>query len=349
MSDILSIPSYKTAGGVTYYQVVLKLPLRQSTVSKRYSEFVDLVDKLTADLGIGSSDFPYKLPPKSLGFLKFGNRQKGAFLDERQAALARFMAHIIQDRDLQNNPIVHDFLQLPINFKFTSNLFRKQGSGNAREKDMIIGDHEMASIDQFRWMEILRLIHSTIADLKANYSPTINHKITTRDTLNKLIRPNLDRLQTILQNHSHQRLFDEKEYQRRGKLAKEVDTEMAELAGLIDTQSQTSSFPSDKEEIFSGGKSSGKRVFGAGAQPRETKETLSLDNRGLLQQQMQIHKAQDQEAEELRKIIARQREIGIIINNEVEEQNELLDSFNSDVDATTDKVKAARGRAKRIL
>lgn len=349
MSDILSIPSYKASGGVVYYQVALKLPLRQSTVFKRYSDFVDLVEKLTGDLGINSSDFPYKLPPKSLGLFKFGNRQKEAFLEERQVSLARFLTQVIQDRDLQNSPIVHDFLQLPINFKFTSNLFRQQSPGNSRENDIIIGDHEMGNIDQFRWMELLRLIRSFVAELKTNYSRTVNHKIATRDKLNKLIRPNFDRLQTILQKHSDQHLIDEKEYLRRGLVAKEVEGEILELAAIIDGQSTAGSFPSDKEELFNTGKSSGKRVFGAPAQPRETKETLSLDNRALLQQQVQIHKSQDQEAEQLRKIIARQREIGMIINNEVEEQNELLDSFNQDVDTTTDKVKAARGRAKRIL
>ena len=81
----------------------------------------------------------------------------------------------------------------------------------------------------------------------------------------------------------------------------------------------------------------------------ETNDTLPLNNQELLQQQIQIHKNQDQELYELRKLIQRQRELGELINTEVEEHNELLDGFEHEVENAAAKVKSARLRARKIL
>ena len=72
-----------------------------------------------------------------------------------------------------------------------------------------------------------------------------------------------------------------------------------------------------------------KRVLGGAV--KETPETLPL-NKELLQHQVQIHQNQDKELDQLRVLIARQKQIGELINAEVEEQNEMLDRFNEEVD-----------------
>ena len=88
-----------------------------------------------------------------------------------------------------------------------------------------------------------------------------------------------------------------------------------------------------------------KRVLGGAV--KETPETLPLNNKELLQHQVQIHQNQDKELDQLRVLIARQKQIGELINAEVEEQNEMLDRFNEEVDYTSSKIKQARRRAKR--
>ena len=90
-----------------------------------------------------------------------------------------------------------------------------------------------------------------------------------------------------------------------------------------------------------------KRVLGGAV--KETPETLPLNNKELLQHQVQIHQNQDKELDQLRVLIARQKQIGELINAEVEEQNEMLDRFNEEVDYTSSKIKQARRRAKKIL
>ena len=90
-----------------------------------------------------------------------------------------------------------------------------------------------------------------------------------------------------------------------------------------------------------------KRVLGGAI--KETPETLPLNNHELLQHQIQIHQNQDKELNQLRALIARQKQIGELINAEVEEQNEMLDRFNEEVDYTSSKIKQARRRAKKIL
>ena len=87
-----------------------------------------------------------------------------------------------------------------------------------------------------------------------------------------------------------------------------------------------------------------KRVLGGAV--KETPETLPLNNKEL-QHQVQIHQNQDKELDQLRVLIARQKQIGELINAEVEEQNEMLDRFNEEVDYTSSKIKQARRRAKR--
>jgi hypothetical protein len=65
---------------------------------------------------------------------------------------------------------------------------------------------------------------------------------------------------------------------------------------------------------------------------KETERTRELDNQGVLQLQKQTMEDQDMSIEELRKIVQRQKELGIAINAELEIQNELLKLTDEDTD-----------------
>lgn len=90
--------------------------------------------------------------------------------------------------------------------------------------------------------------------------------------------------------------------------------------------------------------SGGLRVLGG----QETADTVNLTTAELLQQQKQIHKDQDHEVEQLRQIVARQRQLGQAIGDEVDLQNEMMDQFSEEIDRTKDKLAGARERAKKF-
>jgi hypothetical protein len=65
---------------------------------------------------------------------------------------------------------------------------------------------------------------------------------------------------------------------------------------------------------------------------KETERTRELDNEGVLQLQRQMMQSQDDNVDELRKIIIRQRELGTQINEELEVQNDLLRLADEEAD-----------------
>lgn len=350
MSDIISITNTSTSSdGKVYYHIALKLPLRSFTITKRYSEFDELVNKLCIDLGISNQDFPYVLPPKT-GILSFTSSKSESIKNDRKIKLSQFLNSLIRDKDLQNNSIVHNFLQLPINFTFTDTLFRSDSDEKSgHERDLIIDDESL--ITNFKWLEILRFFKFTISELSKNYDYSVQRKITTRDKVNKLIKPNLSKLSHRLNTLHKSRDIDTNEYNRRIVLLKDVENELSNLQdNLLSQNNYTSSQNFDSKRDLLNGANPSKRVFGkSDFTPRETNDTMALGNKELLQQQQQIHKIQDQEVESLRKIVARQRQLGETINLEVLEQNQLLDMFAEEVDQTTDKVRSARNKARNIV
>ncbi|CAH7671483.1 hypothetical protein BY996DRAFT_6429786 [Phakopsora pachyrhizi] len=78
--------------------------------------------------------------------------------------------------------------------------------------------------------------------------------------------------------------------------------------------------------------------------PQETSETRQLNNRQLMETQLNetITKAQDSKLRSLTKVLLRQKRIGLMINQELLEQNEILDELTSNVDVTSNKLKEAR-------
>jgi regulator of vacuolar morphogenesis len=80
----------------------------------------------------------------------------------------------------------------------------------------------------------------------------------------------------------------------------------------------------------------------------ETAKTRELDNEGVLQLQKQMMQNQDLDVEELGKIVRRQREMGMQINQELELQNEMLTQVDVDVDRVNSKLDVARKRVKKI-
>lgn len=86
----------------------------------------------------------------------------------------------------------------------------------------------------------------------------------------------------------------------------------------------------DKEALV--GSASRKPARSGRVLGKETERTRELDNKGVLQLQRETMEDQDMGLEELRKIVARQRELGVAINGELQVQNDLLRLADEDVD-----------------
>jgi regulator of vacuolar morphogenesis len=126
------------------------------------------------------------------------------------------------------------------------------------------------------------------------------------------------------------------ELRRRKDLLASARKEKDGLENLLNAMATKSKLDSavatmrDKERLIGRGPS-GKpkpgRVLG-----KETDQTRELDNEGVMQFQKQIMQNQDQSAEELLKILSRQKQLGVAINEELQIQKELLNQVDEDVD-----------------
>jgi regulator of vacuolar morphogenesis len=90
------------------------------------------------------------------------------------------------------------------------------------------------------------------------------------------------------------------------------------------------------------------RVFGAAAAAQETEATRPLDNQSLLQlQEQQVHQ-QDEQLEELTAVLRRQKQIGIVIGDEIQKQITMLDEFDADLDQFGNKMYKAKKNLNRL-
>ncbi len=109
----------------------------------------------------------------------------------------------------------------------------------------------------------------------------------------------------------------------------------SKLDGTLATVQQTQALVGTQPKIG--------RVLG-----KEMARTRELDNHGVLQLQKQMMQDQVMGVEELRKIVARQKELGVAINNQLEVQNEMLKMVDGDVTRVQGKVDVAKKRIGKI-
>ncbi|KAF7166802.1 hypothetical protein CNMCM6106_002500 [Aspergillus hiratsukae] len=102
----------------------------------------------------------------------------------------------------------------------------------------------------------------------------------------------------------------------------------------------------DKEALV--GSASRKPARSGRVLGKETERTRELDNQGVLQLQKTTMEDQDMSIEELRKIVHRQKELGIAINAELEIQNELLKLTDEDTDRLQKKIEIGKKRVGKI-
>ena len=105
----------------------------------------------------------------------------------------------------------------------------------------------------------------------------------------------------------------------------------------------------DKEGLWRGTSAAAKpsgRVLGGPL--KETERTRELDNAGVLQLQQQVMADQDEDVMSLGKTVSRLKDMGVMINEELTIQNEMLGLLENDTERVQGKVDVARRRIGKI-
>lgn len=366
----ISIPSTilsdsTTEKPYTLYNITLRLPLRTFVVQKRYSDFVSLHSSLTSLI---SDPPPSPLPSKSW----FKSTASSPELTEsRRAGLEKYLRVIAEnpDRRWRETSVWRAFLNLP-----SSSASSTRGEQiAAHQGGPGLNAGQMAADPQV-WLDLHREMRDQLHEARlflgrrdGATTPQAQYEAgaSAKKCLVKAggLLGNLEEGLKIVTEGG--RRGEEKlgagEVRRRRDLLGSARVEKDGLEKLaVNLAAKTRSgvddagngragpkIQQDKNALFGPNVSrpSG-RVLGAPVP--ETEQTRELDNEGVLQLQKQIMEDQDLNVEGLAKIVRRQREIGMAIQSEVDEQNELLRMVDVDAERVKKKIDVANRRAKNI-
>ncbi|KAJ0416766.1 hypothetical protein BJY00DRAFT_303852 [Aspergillus carlsbadensis] len=370
----ISIPTTTTSTTSpphTIYNITLRLPLRSFAISKRYSDFTAFHSELTSQT---NTPPPAPLPPKSW----FSNTVSNTTLREsRREGLESYLLAINESDDprWRNSPAWRAFLNLPslgpahVKSVASSETASADGNGHGNGNGEPIRDPTL-------WLDCYRDLKSHLHDARLH--------LTRRDqetTLQKQhessarAKSSLVRVGTLitaldegLKNSSgnsrnngeySSTSLGEGELRRRRDLLINARKEKDGLEDLLNTMAAKGRIDNavasikDKEALLGPSGVGG----GAGRKPaarsgrilgKETDKTRELDNQGVLQLQQDTMREQELSAGELLKIVRRQKELGIRINEELEIQNEMLRMVDEDTTRVEQKMDIAKKRVGKI-
>lgn len=364
----ISIPSTtlsENAKPYTIYNITLRLPLRSYTVQKRYSDFVSLNQSLTEQVGVAP---PANVPGKSWFKSTVSSPE---LTEERRKGLEKYLQTIndADDDRWKNTSIWRAFLNLPSTMTASSlkagtlhSVLTGPGAGGASISDPTV------------WLDSHRDLKTHLHDARLNLTnrdqaatPQKQHEasaaaktsLVKAGTLITALEDGLTNMQKSTMSSSQQ--LGAGELRRRKDLLSAAKKDRDALENLLNAMAQKSKLDSAVANIQEHGdllssanstqhpsgtttsKAPARRILG-----KETAETRALDNQGLLQLQQQKMKDQDLDVDEIRKIVYRQRELGIAINQELEVQNEMLKIVDEDVDRVQGKINVAKKRIGKI-
>ena len=141
----------------------------------------------------------------------------------------------------------------------------------------------------------------------------------------------------------------EGELRRRRDLLSSAKREKEGLENLLSAMvaktavDKTVADKSDSTALLGPPKPASGRVLG-----KESDKTRALDNQGVLQLQKQMMQEQDEDVMVLARAVARQKELGVQIQEELAVQNDMLGMLDEDVTRVQGKMDVARKRIGKI-
>ncbi|KAF7197182.1 Vacuolar morphogenesis protein 7-like [Pseudocercospora fuligena] len=353
----------------TQYHIALQLPLRRHEIKKRYNDFLTLNDELTSQTGQAP---PAPLPAKS--WLRRTVNSE-ALTEERRHGLEKYVKTILESSDARwrSSSAWRSFLNLPSGSTTTNTT-----SGSASQRPGSAGG---PVTDPNQWLDVHRDLKSYIQaarfQLKQREAATTaqaQHSLSA-EAKASLVRAatNIAQLEDGLKAISAASKGDDAgwggakklgdgEIRRRKDLVGAAKKEVEGLEGVLksmaaQTAKATASVMNSSAAATSEQKSELWKGTSAGAKPsgrvlggplKETERTRELDNSGVLQLQKQVMQEQDEDVLALGKTVARLKDMGIMINEELGVQNEMLGLVDQDVDRVQGKIDVARRRIKKI-
>ncbi|KAJ5601386.1 hypothetical protein N7510_010920 [Penicillium lagena] len=350
----------------TVYSITVRLPLRSFTVSKRYSDFSAFHATLVNQTNAAP---PVALPSKSW----FSNTVKNEqFREERRRALEQYLRAINEASDgrWRTSPAWRAFLNLPSAAAASSN-----GTSNTSTRlHAAITDPGNAAnapiTDPTLWLDYYRDMKSHLHEARLQLSrrdqettPQKQHE-SSAQAKSSLVRAGtmLSALDDGLKNFGRGGSFEglgDGELRRRKDLIINARKEKDGLDDLMQAMATKSRLDSavasvkDKDALLraqqndndTGGRRTPRsgRVLG-----KETERTRELDNEGVLLLQRQTMQEQDTSVEQLMKIVARQKELGVAIHEELEVQNEMLRMADEDAERLQAKLDVGKKRVQKI-
>lgn len=345
----------------TLYNITLRLPLRTFVTQKRYSDFEALDKSLRA---LSSTPPPEPLPGKS--WFK-STATSPALTEERRKGLETYLKAINEsaNRQWRDTSIWRSFLNLP------SSTAALNSSRDQAHASITGVNGDVLASDESVWLDVHREMKAQLHDArlhlgkrdaaqsaKAQFEAGANAKrcLVKAGTLLQSLEDGLKGMAAKGKGEDKSGGIGEGELRRRKDLLSSARVEkegLEQLAVALNTKFQTSrqevaaASTADKGALFGPNVSRpGGRVLGAPVP--ETDKTRELDNEGVLMLQKQMMQNQDLDVEELAKIVRRQKEMGLAINEELVVQNEMLSRLDEDVDRVQGKMNVAKKRLGKI-
>ncbi|KAF3769727.1 Phox-like protein [Cryphonectria parasitica EP155] len=366
-----SVTSPPDAKPFTQYNITLRLPLRSYVVQKRYTDFNNLHTALTSLVGAPP---PAPLPGKHW----FKSTVSSAELTEdRRRGLETYLRSIAEspDRRWRDTPAWRSFLNLPA-----------VGGGSAASSSGIGVEGKLPAIntregnaaaasDPRTWTDLHREMKGLLGEARQQLSkrdaasdvgvgyiggaPTQALEAGAAAKRALVRASNLIRaLDDGLKDMGDRRKLGEGELLRRRDLVaaarqerdglEKVGASIGGSAGHGAAGGRDGPVSSGDKAVLlgRGGTGTARRVLGAPLP--ETERTRELDNAGVLLLQKQQMAEQDQDVEELTRIVRRQRDVGMAIEREVREQLDLLNETDEHVTRVGVKLDVANKKTRKL-
>ncbi|GAM84802.1 hypothetical protein ANO11243_028030 [Dothideomycetidae sp. 11243] len=375
----ISIPQTSTVSSgaasksYTIYHISLTLPLRVHVLQKRYSDFTALQAQLSQQTG---SSPPVPLPPKS--WLR-STVSSAALTAERRAGLESYLRAIVESDDprWRQSSAWREFLSLPANLVASSTNSAKRDDGESLDPSAWLALHRQVKTNIHNARLALRK-RETATSAQEQHAASAEAKGELVKAATGIARCD-GALKTLSSsdssggwdsNGSANNSLGEGELRRRKdylfaarKEVEGLETQMRSLSlpnaassgRTSDSLGPAAATQADKAALWAGTSTADApqratgRVLGGGAAPaKETDKTRALDNAGVLQLQKDVMAEQEQDVLELGKAVGRMREMGILINEELVVQNQMLGMLDQDVDRVQAKLDVGKKRMAKI-
>ncbi|AAS53117.2 AER438Cp [Eremothecium gossypii ATCC 10895] len=301
---------------------------------RRFSEFLQLKLDLEREF---DAEIPYDFPARKFNLWNMKSRScDPAVVDERRERLTSFLTDLLNDSfDVRwkTSPTLCAFLNMPDDWWQQSE--QRVSSAAASEADSV---EQLQDVS--KWLESIRDAKSQFEDANRN-----GNNITMMR-----IRLKLQKLEEALAVIQENKLVGEGEISRRWIILNALKADLNKQSGALRPRSNDNEYMQRellKEQLLPA-KSEPHRPAAGRRKLGETSQTVGLNNQQLLQLHKDSMKDQDFELEQLRSIVQRQKIMSLNMNQELAIQNEMLDMFADDVNATSNKLRMANISAKRF-